>query len=125
MPGTARASAQPVNQQRFDTIRAAVKPTMDRVSRPDSLCYPMARDGELVVMHDPDVPRTTDGHGHVKDMTLTEIKSLDASIRWAPQYQGERVPTLAEVLAWARSASSWSSRSRATRWSIWESTPSA
>ncbi len=61
----------------------------------------MTRDGELVVMHDADVSRTTDGHGHIVDMTLAEIKQLDASVRWAPHYRNERVPTLAEVLAWA------------------------
>jgi glycerophosphoryl diester phosphodiesterase len=63
----------------------------------------LTRDGELVVMHDADVARTTDGHGRVRDMTLAEIKRLDAGKWFGPEFAGQRVPTLAEVLAWARS----------------------
>ncbi len=63
----------------------------------------LSRDGELVVMHDPDVSRTTDGVGHVKDMTLSEIKQLDAGIVFDASFAGQQVPTLPEVLSWARS----------------------
>ena len=62
----------------------------------------MTRDGALVVMHDGNVARTTDGQGHIKEMTLAEVKALDAGARFSPRFRGERVPTLAEVLAWAR-----------------------
>ena len=62
----------------------------------------MSRDGELVVMHDGDVSRTTDGHGHIIDMTLAEIKRLDAGRWFDTRFRGQRVPTLVEVLAWAR-----------------------
>jgi glycerophosphoryl diester phosphodiesterase len=62
----------------------------------------LSRDGELIVMHDADVSRTTDGRGHIENMTLTDIKKLDAGSWFAPQYQGERVPTLSEVLNWAK-----------------------
>lgn len=47
--------------------------------------------GELVVIHDDKVDRTTDGHGYVMDKTFEEIKSLDAG-------DGEKIPTLQEVL---------------------------
>lgn len=62
----------------------------------------MTRDGELVVMHDANVERTTDGHGRIKDKTLAEVKKLDAGVHFDARFRGERVPTLEEVLAWAK-----------------------
>ena len=55
--------------------------------------------GELVVMHDPNVGRTTDGTGKLSDLSLAEIKALDAGAKKAPRFAGERVPTLEEALA--------------------------
>lgn len=52
------------------------------------------KDGVLVLMHDPTVDRTTDGHGAVADLTLTEIQSLDAGSRFGPTFAGQRVQTL-------------------------------
>lgn len=51
----------------------------------------LTRDGHLILMHDPTVDRTTNGIGKVEDLTLEEIRQLDAGL-------GERVPTLAEAL---------------------------
>ncbi|RME06494.1 MAG: glycerophosphodiester phosphodiesterase [Anaerolineae bacterium] len=64
-----------------------------------------SRDGVLVVMHDATVDRTTDGSGALKEMTLEQIKTLDAGYNWSPDgglsypYRGQdiRVPTLEEV----------------------------
>lgn len=56
------------------------------------------KDGHLVIMHDETVDRTTDGSGRVSDLTLAEIKRLDAGSWFGPQFQGERVPTLDEAL---------------------------
>jgi glycerophosphoryl diester phosphodiesterase len=58
----------------------------------------MSSDGELVVLHDETVDRTTDGHGAVGDLTLTQIRALDAGAHFGPQFVGERIPTLREVL---------------------------
>jgi len=51
----------------------------------------LSSDGELVVMHDADVDRTTDGSGPVRQHTLKELRAFDAG-------RGERVPTFEETL---------------------------
>ena len=56
----------------------------------------MSRDGELVVIHDETVDRTTDGTGLVRELTLAQLKDLDASNGMA-SYRGARIPTLEEV----------------------------
>jgi glycerophosphoryl diester phosphodiesterase len=57
----------------------------------------MTRDGELVVIHDELVDRTTDGSGWVKDMTYAQIRELSAS-NGSREYPHEVVPTLNEVV---------------------------
>jgi len=49
------------------------------------------KDNELVVIHDADIKRTTDGEGLVSELTLKEIKSFSAE-------KGEKIPTLLEVV---------------------------
>ncbi len=51
----------------------------------------LSKDGALVVIHDPEVDRTTDGSGAVADKTLAELRALDAG-------RGERIPVFEEVL---------------------------
>lgn len=58
-----------------------------------------SKDGVLVVMHDGDVKRTTNGKGRVGDLTLAEIKKLDAGRWFAADFAGEPVPTLDAVFA--------------------------
>ncbi len=57
------------------------------------------RDGQLVIMHDPDVSRTTNGEGLISEMDLAEIRRLDAGSWFADEFAGEPVPTLEEVIA--------------------------
>jgi glycerophosphoryl diester phosphodiesterase len=58
-----------------------------------------AKDGHLVCIHDDTVDRTTKGTGKVADLTLEEIRRLDAGSWFDPKFAGERVPTVEEVLA--------------------------
>lgn len=59
----------------------------------------LSRDGVPVVMHDATVDRTTSGSGRVRDLTLAELKKLDASARAPTRGKGQlRIPTLEEVL---------------------------
>ena len=64
----------------------------------------LTRDGEVVVIHDATLDRTTNGHGAVRNMTLAEIRRFSAGYpaRFGSTYAGERVPTLAEVLGLLR-----------------------
>jgi glycerophosphoryl diester phosphodiesterase len=61
----------------------------------------LCADGEVVVSHDFTVERTTDGHGCVQELTLAQLKALDAGSWFGPQFVGERIPTLREVVQWA------------------------
>lgn len=57
----------------------------------------MTRDGALVVIHDETVDRTTNGTGAVRDLSLEQIKALDAG-------NGEQIPTFEEVVALAKAS---------------------
>lgn len=58
----------------------------------------LSRDGELVVIHDYELDRTTDGKGQVKDLTVAELKKLDAGSWFDEAFTGERIPTFEEVI---------------------------
>lgn len=58
----------------------------------------MSRDGELMVIHDETLDRTTNGHGPVGDYTFEELRKLDAGSHFRPQFAGETIPTLREVM---------------------------
>ncbi|MEW6085197.1 MAG: glycerophosphodiester phosphodiesterase [Chloroflexota bacterium] len=65
----------------------------------------ITKDGHIVLMHDEKVDRTTDGTGLIEDMTLEQLKRLDAAYDWSAdggatfpyRGQGIKVPTLEEV----------------------------
>jgi glycerophosphoryl diester phosphodiesterase len=65
----------------------------------------ITKDGEIVLMHDEKVDRTTDGTGLIEDLTLAELKQLDAAYQWSNdggatfpyRGQGIQVPTLREL----------------------------
>ncbi len=58
----------------------------------------LTRDRHLVVIHDDTVDRTTNGKGEVSTFSLQELKSLDAGGWFRPEFAGESIPTLEEVL---------------------------
>jgi len=60
------------------------------------VCF--TKDRQLVLMHEVTVDRTTNGNGTVSELTLEEIKQLDAGSWKSSQFEGEEVPTLEEVL---------------------------
>ncbi len=62
----------------------------------------LTSDGALAIIHDSTVDRTTNGSGRVADLTWDELQALDAGIRFSEAFAGQRVPSLQEVLDWAR-----------------------
>lgn len=62
------------------------------------------KDGQLVVFHDLRVERTTNGRGALRDLTLEQVRLLDAGSWFGAEFAGERVPTFEEVVALARDA---------------------
>lgn len=61
----------------------------------------LSKDGVPVVIHDYTLDRTTNGHGKVKNMDWEYIRRLDAGSWKGRSFQGERVPSLEEVLSLA------------------------
>lgn len=59
----------------------------------------LTKDGALVLMHDSTVDRTTNGRGKVGDLTLSEIKALDAGAKLNASFTGTCIPTFEEALA--------------------------
>ncbi len=58
----------------------------------------LSRDKHLVVIHDQNLTRTTNGQGLVHELSLAELTALDAGSWFAPAFAGERIPTFEEVL---------------------------
>lgn len=56
-------------------------------------------DRHVIVLHDETVDRTTNGTGYVSDMKLEEVQRLDAGSWKAPEFTGEKIPTLSQILA--------------------------
>ena len=75
-------------------FREAIKLGVDQVETDIRL----TKDQELVLIHDGKVDRTTNGTGKVCDMTLAELKSLDAGSWKGEEFTGCRIPTLVEFL---------------------------
>jgi glycerophosphoryl diester phosphodiesterase len=57
------------------------------------------KDGQLICIHDDTVDRTTDGQGKVADLTREAMGRLDAGRWFHPDFTGEKVPTVEEVLS--------------------------
>lgn len=58
----------------------------------------LTKDHQIVVIHDEKINRTSNGKGFVKDMTLEELRAFDFGAWFAPEFAGQQIPTLAEVL---------------------------
>jgi len=57
----------------------------------------LSADGEVIILHDQTLDRTTSGQGDVRKYTLADLKKLDAGSKFNPSFRGERIPTLKEV----------------------------
>ena len=64
----------------------------------------LSADGHVMVFHDGRLDRTSNGHGSLAEGTLAELRMLDAGSWFGPRFAGEAIPTLEEILAWAKDA---------------------
>ncbi len=62
----------------------------------------LSRDAHFVAIHDATVNRTTNGRGAVHDLTLAELRQLDAGSWFGSEFSGERIPTLEEILQFSK-----------------------
>ena len=58
----------------------------------------LSADGQVVVIHDQSVDRTTDGHGRVGQMDFEALRRLDAGSWYDSSFRGQKIPALEEVL---------------------------
>ncbi len=78
----------------MEAFRAAVELGVDQIETDIRVTH----DGELVLIHDATVDRTTNGTGKVCDKTLAELRSLDAGSYKGEQFRGAKIPTLREFM---------------------------
>jgi glycerophosphoryl diester phosphodiesterase len=62
----------------------------------------LSRDAHFVAIHDDTVSRTTNGQGRVHDLTLADLRRLDAGSWFGSEFSGERIPTLEEILEFSK-----------------------
>ena len=62
----------------------------------------LSKDGELVIIHDETLDRTTTGKGYVKDYTLSELKAFNASVIKGDTFAPEAIPSFEEYCKWVK-----------------------
>ena len=89
-----RGAPQTHPENTISAFKAAVKAGAQMVE----LDVWLTRDNKMVVIHDPTVDRTTNSSGKVVELSLPEIKKLDAGSWKSPVFKGEKIPTFEEAL---------------------------
>jgi len=85
-----------------ENTMAAFRKAVEQKADCIELDVQLSKDDRVVVLHDTTLKRTTNGRGKVADLTLEELKALDAGLWFSDDFKGERIPALDEVLAFAR-----------------------
>lgn len=85
-----------------ENTMAAFERAMDMGADGIELDCQLTRDGRLVVIHDSSLERTTGVAGFVKDIDWEQLRRLDAGSWFGPEFQGEGIPLLADVLRLVR-----------------------
>ncbi|MCI0439653.1 MAG: hypothetical protein L0177_11055 [Chloroflexi bacterium] len=97
MPKTVICAHRGLDDSAPENTLAAFEAALDR-GMAIEFDIQMTADGHLVIMHDQAVDRTTNGSGRVSEMTLSELRKLDAGSWFGPEFAGQRVPTFDEAL---------------------------
>ena len=77
---------------------AAFKAAAESGAHGIELDVQLTKDGQIVVIHDETIDRTTNGTGYVKDLTWEQLRTYDAGSWFHPSFKGESIPSLEEVL---------------------------
>ncbi|UCH26634.1 MAG: hypothetical protein JSV66_03010 [Trueperaceae bacterium] len=85
-----------------ENTMAAFRATKENGGTTCEIDIVLTRDGEIAVIHDLAVDRVSDGHGLVAGLTMAELAKLDAGSWFDPAFAGERIPSLREVLLYAK-----------------------
>lgn len=95
----------------------AIEAALDRGARFIELDVRSTKDGVPVLLHDGTVDRTTNGSGAVSQLTLAELRQLDAGSWFGEEFAGTRIPTLEEALQTiaGRGCAFWDPKSPPTR----------
>lgn len=89
-----RGSPMEAPENTLDSFTAAIRNGVDGIE----LDVMLSADGEVMVRHDFDLERTTDGSGWVDQTTYADLRQLNAAHHW-PEFPAQIIPTLGEVLA--------------------------
>lgn len=86
------------SSQAPENTMAAFKKAVESGAGGIELDVHMTIDGELVVIHDESIERTSDGSGKVKECTLAELSKFDFGSWFSEEFIGEKIPTLEQVM---------------------------
>lgn len=89
-----RGLSEKFPENTLEAFSAAIEIGVDQIETDVRI----SKDGELVIIHDATVDRTTDGTGAVNEKTLAELKALDAGIKKGEEFAGCKIPTFTEFM---------------------------
>ncbi|HJN07788.1 MAG: glycerophosphodiester phosphodiesterase family protein [Pirellulaceae bacterium] len=99
MPSRGICAHRGASESHPENTRAALREAVRLGAQMIEFDVALTKDGQLVLMHDHTIDRTTNGKGPVSDRTLAELKQLDAGSWKNAEFKDERIPTLDEALA--------------------------
>jgi len=82
-----------------ENTMSAFKMALDKGAAAIEFDVKLSSDGHVIIIHDPTLDRTTNGHGKVSTFSLAALRDLDAGVWFSGQLRGERIPTLEELFA--------------------------
>ncbi|WP_337766828.1 glycerophosphodiester phosphodiesterase [Phascolarctobacterium succinatutens] len=85
-----------------NTMLAFKKVAEETVADGIELDIQLTKDGEIVIMHDEMLDRTTNGSGWLKDHTLEELKMLSVGVNVKGFFPRQTIPTLREYFTWLK-----------------------
>ena len=85
-----------------NTMLAFKKTAEETIADGIELDIQLTKDGEIVIMHDETLDRTTNGSGYLKDYTLEELKILSVGVNMKGFFPRQTIPTLREFFTWLK-----------------------